>query len=274
MMQIALAARDTAREASIDGVVVAHGTSTLEYTAFLADLILDSPTPVVFTGAMRRADDSEADGPRNLRDAVAVAAASGTRGLGSLVCFAGRIIAARTAWKSQRLGLDAFVDLAGDVGRVTGPEVTIIRRSRRPPSLDARLSTDVALVKAIPGDDGRAIAALMGSGTRGLVVEGLPGVGGIPPGMHTALTAAAKAIPVVVASRAPYGRLPEVVSGGTGEPLLGRGMISAGDLTAEHAWLLLMVILGQETDPDGARSAFAAWTTHATDGGAGSMEES
>jgi L-asparaginase len=266
MMEIAKVARDAAHDASTDGVVVAHGTTTLEYTAFLADLTLDGSTPVVFTGAMRRADDAAPDGPRNLRDGVMVAASAETRGLGSLVVFAGRIMAARTAWKAQRQALDAFVDLAGDVGRIEGGEVTILRRPPRRTPLAAELSADVALIKAVPGNDGRSIAGLMSGGIRGLVVEGLPGVGGIPPGMHAELEAAARTIPVVVASRAPYGQLPDVVSGGTGEPLAGLGLISAGDLTAEHAWLLLMVILGQRTDLEDVRTAFAAAT--AVDGDA------
>jgi L-asparaginase/Glu-tRNA(Gln) amidotransferase subunit D len=99
---------------------------------------------------------------------------------------------------------------------------------------------------------------MLQQGSAGMVVEGLPGEGGIPPRMQGALIAAAQTIPVVISSRAPYGSLSAEVTGGTGEPLGGRRLLSAGHLTAEQAWLLLMAVLGEHQDPEQARSAFMA----------------
>jgi len=257
MAAIAIAARDAARTTDA-GVVVTHGTTTLEGTAFLADLVLDTDAPVVLTGAMRRADDPEPDGPANLAAAIRVAADPCARGLGALVVFAGRILAAGSVWKAHRTDLDAFVDLAGDVGRVTAASVVVSRSVPRRPTFSGRLDERVAFVKAVAGGGGEAIDAARASGARGLVVEALPGAGGIPPAMLPALAAAAEGIPVVIASRAPYGRMPDRPTGGTGEPLAGLDLISAGGLTAEQGWLLLMAALADGDDDRDVRARFRA----------------
>jgi L-asparaginase len=261
MLAIATAARDAAREGSVDGVVVTHGTTTLEYTAFLSDLVADGGVPVVFTGAMRRADDPDPDGPGNLRDALRVAASPTARDLGVLVVLAGRVMAGRSVWKARRRDRDAFVDLAGDVGSLEGDRLTITRRPVQRAALSGRLAPNVAFLKAVPGADGTAIERMLQQSVAGMVVEGLPGAGGIPPRMQEAVITAAQEVPVVISSRAPYGRLPAEVTGGTGEPLAGGRLLSAGQLTAEQAWLLLMALLGEHSDPERARSAFVTAAT-------------
>jgi L-asparaginase len=266
MAEIALAAREAAREPGIDGVVVTHGTTTLEYTAFLTSLVVDGSTPVVLTGAMRRADDPDADGPGNLRDAIRVVSSRVPRAEGVFTVFAGRILAARRCWKARRMDTDAFVDTGGQIGSVVDGAVTL--QGDPPPSagFSGRLVTNVAFVKAVPGLDGRAIERILADDPAGIVVEGLPGVGGVSPDMHASLIGAARDRPVVLASRAPFGRLPEVVTGGTGEPFRDAGFWSAGDLTAEQAWLLLMSVLGEGGTPDDVRAQFhaIAFPTQAT----------
>jgi len=265
MAGIARAARDAAREPHVQGVVVTHGTTTLEYTAFLADLFLDVDTPVVFTGAMRRADDADPDGPRNLRDAVQVAASDEARGLGALVVFAGRILHARSAWKARRIDLDAFVDLAGQLGQVSNGLIDLAPSPgghRRAEPFAGGIDANVALIKAVPGMGAWPIATLPEE-IRGAVIEALPGVGGIPPGMVRAVVDAAQRVLVVLASRAPYGRLPETSTGGTGEPLRDARLLSAGSLTAEQAYLLLMAVLAET---DSSEKAAARFVTAAQSG--------
>jgi L-asparaginase len=260
MAEVARRARDAAHDPSVRGVVVTHGTTTLEYTAFLADLFLDVDTPVVLTGAMRKADDPEADGPANLRAAVRVAASDEARGAGALVVFAGHIIAGGRTWKSSRLDLDAFVDLGGELGRVTDGHVSLRPPASRIGPMGGELDARVAFVKALPGLGSDAVTAALPAGMRGLVVEGLPGVGGIPTGMRTGLIEAAQRLPVVIASRAPYGRLPNAPTGGTGEPLRDSELLSAGSLSAEQAWLLLMAVLAETSTREGANARFRQLT--------------
>ena len=260
MARIALRAATLADTPGVDGVVITHGTTTLEYTAFLADLVHRADTAVVLTGAMRRADDPRPDGPANLRDAVLVAAAEEARGLGAVVVFAGRILGAGRVWKANRSEVDAFVDLSGrDVGRIRDGVVEILDRPVRPQPFSGRLDTRVRLVKLVPGADGAEIDAAAARDVRGLVVEALPGSGGVPPRALEALRAAASRIPVVIASRAPFGDQPAAPTGGTGEPLADVPLLSAGSLSAEQAWLLLMLVLGETTRFDEAsRKRFEA----------------
>lgn len=249
MAKIAGQAAEAASQTDVDGVVVTHGTTTLEYTAFLADLFVRGAAPVVFTGAMRRADDRTPDGPDNLRDAIAVAASPDARDHRALVVFASKILAGRSAWKSNRSDGDAFVDLSGaPVGHVHGGVVSIDvapgPRMTFAPTIEPR----VAFVKLVPGAAGELIDAALASDPLGLIVEALPGSGGVPPAAVPSVRRAAGGIPVVIASRAPFGTQPSVPTGGTGEPLVGIPLLSAGRLSAEAAWLLLMVILGQDVD--------------------------
>jgi L-asparaginase len=255
MLDIAVAARDAALKPGVAGVVVTHGTTTLEYTAFLVHLIQQGMTPIVITGAMRRADDLHPDGPANLRAAVRVAASDEARGLGALVVFGGRILGGSTVWKAHRAALDSFRDLAGDVGRISDERMIVARRPSQGPGLSGRLDANVAFIKAVPGMDGRLVEAAT-IGAHGLVIEALPGAGGIPPAMLAPVALAARTMPVVVVPRAPFDRAASTPTGGTGEPLAMMDLLSPGRLTAETAWVLLMATLGETGDPGTAKTLF------------------
>ena len=256
MQRIAVRLRDETH-ITAGGLVVTVGTSTLEYLAYMTDLFIDGDAPVVFTGAMHKADDPDPDGPRNLRDAFAVARAEGSRSRGVVVCFHGRIIAARDVWKKERQAADAFIGIGGDLGSVRNGNVAYVREVSGRRTLNGEIEPAVALVKAYPGCDGALLSAAVAGNARGIVVEGLPGAGGVPQPMQVAMRdAAARGVVVAVASRAPHGSVPRPPTGGTGSPFADAGFLSAGNLTAEKAWVLLMATLGHASDTSGARALF------------------
>jgi L-asparaginase len=247
------------------GLVVTVGTSALEYVAYMTDLVVGAPAPVVFTGAMRRADEPSPDGPRNLEDAVLVAGSGESWNRGVLVCFAGRILSSRGVYKQHRNDDDAFLDVGGDLGSVVDGEVTYLRRPRRHRSLSGRIDSSVELVKVYPGASGALLDAVRLRGARGVVIEGTPGAGGIPPTMLPALRRLVdEGAVVVVSSRAPLGRVPDPPTGGTGSPLRDLPLLSAGDLTSEKAWVLLSAVLGESAEPESARALFSAVLAEST----------
>ncbi|MEV4455091.1 asparaginase domain-containing protein, partial [Microbispora sp. NPDC049633] len=129
-------AAEIARD-DVTGVVVTHGTDTMEETAFLLDLVHRGDKPVVLTGAQRAADQPDSDGPRNLREAVAVAASPDARGCGALISFAGQIFAARGTRKHHTVAAQPFRTLdGGSVGRVDSTGAHITARPVRPAPLD------------------------------------------------------------------------------------------------------------------------------------------
>ncbi|MFZ0128716.1 MAG: asparaginase [Candidatus Dormiibacterota bacterium] len=257
MRVIALRIRDEARTHPERGLVVTVGTSALEYLAYMTELFFDADAAIVFTGAMHRADDPSPDGPSNLRDALDVARADESRGKGVLVAFHGRILSARGVWKRHRHDIDAFIDVNGPVGKVVQGDVTYERTPVEGPRFSGVIDPAVALLKVVPGADASAVDAALDRGTHGLVVEGLPGAGAVPlPMLEGVARAVAANVPVVIASRAPQGRVPTPPTGGTGSPLRALPLLSANDLTAEKAWILLMVALGEGRDPADASRLF------------------
>src|SRR5262249_41418485 len=165
--------REQARRGGVAGVVVTHGTDTMEETVFLIDRLLDAQAPVVLTGAQRGADEADSDGPRNLRDAIRVALAPTARSRGAMIVFAGRIHAAREARKVHTSALDAFASPGyGPIGYVDGEAVSFRRvPERRTPLAVPEKLAQVDLIRLHAGSDGRFLRASVASGARAIVLE-------------------------------------------------------------------------------------------------------
>jgi L-asparaginase len=231
--------------AEVSGVVVTHGTDTMEESCYLADLLLQSDKPAVFTGAQRAHDDPNPDGPSNIIGAVRTAAASAARALGAVICFADQIHAARDVTKVSASALATFQSYdKGALGEVDAGRVVIHRRPerRRTFAVDG-LETRVPLLRLYLGFDVALVEAALERGARGLVIEAF-GRGNGPAALVPVVRAAVAAgVPVIVTSRCPTGRVEPIYGNGGGKDLADAGAVFAGDLKGPKARLLLMVLL-------------------------------
>ncbi|WP_169947479.1 asparaginase [Microbispora sp. H11081] len=243
-----------AADPDVDGIVVTHGTDTMEETAFFVDLLLGSGRTVVFTGAQRHAGEPDGDGPRNLADALRVAADTRARGLGAVIVMAGRVHAARHATKAHTVAPDAFDSPGyGPIGQVYGERVHVAARPERLPGFApaelGRLEARVDVVPAYLGADGVHVAASRAAGARGLVLQGL-GAGNPTPGLLSEIrVCVAAGVPVLVTSRCHTGPAVPVYGAGGGATLEEAGAVFAGSLAAPKARLLLAAALAAEPGP-------------------------
>jgi L-asparaginase len=253
------------QDPDVSGLVVTHGTDTTEETAYFLDLFHRDPRPVVVTGAQRPADARDSDGPRNLGDAVTVAASDAARDLGVLVTFGGRVFPARGVRKSHTLAADTFAAPdTGAVGWVHGNRVGVESRPRRRPALDlaafdpAGLRVDIAACH--PDADAVALRAFAAAGARGIVLEAT-GAGNANPEICAAvaeLTAAG--IVVVTSTRVTAGPVTALYGNGGGADLLAAGAVPSGLLRPSQARVLVAALLGVHRDPATVRTEFLAHT--------------
>ena len=245
-------------DASVDGVVLTHGTDTLEETAYLLDLTLASPKPVVFCGAMRTVSEPGWDGPANLLAAVRTAVHPASSGRGVLVTVGEQIHAAAEATKWHSQSLAAFRSPHGPLGVIDRGQVVYHRPPFRAAVLPARrLVSEVDLHTMAAGVDDALVRASLARGTRGLVLEAT-GCGNVPPAVLPAVRAAlAKGIPVVLVSRCSEGRLaPAYGYEGGGRMLKEMGLIFGQELPGAKARIKLMVALGVSADAADVRRMF------------------
>jgi L-asparaginase len=236
----------------VDGIVVTHGTDSLEETAYLLARSVASETPIVFTGAMRTSSDLGWDGPGNLGAAIRVASSDEARGQGVLVAMSDRVFTALDVTKAHTYMVDAF-DSPGlgpvavlDDGRV------VFRRSIQVPApiLNApALAQPVDIVYAYAGSDSRLLDASREGNGRAIVVAGM-GRGNVPVAMLDGIDRwIAEDKPVVITSRIARGRVGHTYGyAGGGRRLAERGAIFAGSRRPQQARLDVMLGLGAGLD--------------------------
>jgi L-asparaginase len=232
--------------AGTEAFVVTQGTDTIEELAFALELLLRPVGPVVVTGAMRPADAVSADGPRNLRNAIAIASARAGEDTGVLVALDDTIHAARFVGKRHRHGVSAFRSAPpGPVGHVVEGDVrlfwlpTPLRLGLTP-----RLSPVPEVVVAAFGLGSGPEALACASAADGLVVAGVGG-GHVPEVAVAPLRSLARDKPVVLASRVPDGEVLERTYAypGSERDLLRQGLVSARWLSPWKARILLQLLL-------------------------------
>lgn len=232
-----------------DGVIVTHGTDTLEETAFLLDLTLPADKPVVVVGAMRPADAVGYDGLRNFANAVRVASDRQATGRGVLVVMSDRVFAARDVRKVRTRGTEAFRGFPREsIGFVTPASLEWFGapwREGRAAAFDWHEKLpEVAILYAFAGLDGSAVERQIGAGTRGIVVAGL-GEGNMSQGAREVLVAQARrGLPVVRSSRTDEGLVDREAEDDD------NGFIAARALNPQKARILLQLLLADGiTDP-------------------------
>lgn len=239
-------------DSTVRGVVVTHGTDTLEETAYLLDLTVPGATPVVVTGAMRTASELGADGPANLEAAVRVAASEKAQGLGALVVMNGQIHAARFVTKMDTLSTATFQSPGwGPLGRIVGNQVRIAWRLDRETLPHSELEERVALIKLTVGMESHFLEDALARDMRGIVLEGL-GAGRIPPWWLPSIErAVGEGVTVVIASRCPSGPVWDAYGyRGAYRSLRELGCLFSSGLNGQKARVRLMVVLGSASTPD------------------------
>jgi len=241
------------------GAVVTHGTDTIEESAFLCHLTVRGDKPVVFTGSLRTSSDLSWDGPRNLLDAIRVAASPAARQLGTLLVLNEEIHSARFVTKSNGLVLGAFTSPAcGPLGRIYNGAPLFFTQPALPRRLlSPALEEAVATVRVLSGDRTSLPAALAQLRLRGLVIDGF-GSGRVPAEWCAALgDAVRQGLTVVLTSRTGGGAVGDAYGyDGSATSLLRLGLIAAHELPAHKARLKLMLALGNGLTRDQLRDYF------------------
>jgi L-asparaginase len=243
----------------IDGIVVTHGTDTLEETAYLLDLTVKTDKPIVVIGAMKTSSEPDWDGPHNLVDAICICVNPNSKGMGVFVCLNGEINAASEVTKTHTEDIETFHSL--DFGMVGFVEKQRVIYNRVPRKLEKitteKINCNVDLIKAYAGMNEKFFKFSADSGVEGIVVEAM-GVGNVPPPAYSGIKYAVdKGIPVVLVSRCPAGETLDIYGyPGAGKWLKEIGVIFADYLNGQKARIKLMLSLGAAKNREELRKLF------------------
>jgi L-asparaginase len=242
-----------------DGVIVTHGTDTLEETAYFLDLTIKTEIPIVVIGAMKNSSEPDWDGPRNLIDALQICLNENSKNLGVLVCLNGEINAASEVTKIYSDSVESFKSLDfGTLGFVQNGRVIFNRLPRHFETIQTKkINTNVDLLTVYAGMDEKFFNFSADSKVDGIVVEAL-GVGNVPPPAFEGIKyAVEKGIPVVLTSRCPAGETDDVYGyPGAGKHLHNLGVIFSDYLNGQKARIKLMIVLGLTNKLDEIRKHF------------------
>lgn len=226
-------------DAEVAGVVVTHGTDSMEESAMAADIFHTDPRPVVFTGAMKTFDDPDPDGPRNLADAINAAADPENREEGAFISFGGGLIPARGAYKQDTESPHGFATNAPEGAARPAPR-------ERASLADANVWT----IAAFPGAPRELVDSAVEAGARGIVVEAM-GAGNVGTAVAEAIRDALhRGVTVAMSTRVPQGPVVGVYGGAGGAAtLFEHGVVGTGYLRPAQARIALAAALATNADP-------------------------
>lgn len=260
MLKLSKVVKESINKNEIDGIVVTHGTDTLEETAYLLDLSVRTDKPIVVIGAMRTSSEKDWDGPRNLTDAIHICNNPNSAAMGVLVCLNGEINAASEVTKTHTEDVETFHSLDfGALGYVNRGRVWFNRTPRKLEGLETdKINSNIEIIKVYTGIKETMFKLAADSGIDGLVVEAL-GVGNVPPPAFNGIKyVLGENIPVVLVSRCPAGETLDVYSyEGAGKWLKDAGVIFSDYLNGQKARVKLMLALGANYSQDQLQSFFS-----------------
>jgi L-asparaginase len=249
-----------ARQPEIHGIVVTHGSNTVEETAYFLHLTVKTDKPIVLTAAQRQFSTLSSDSPKNFLQAVRVAASDDARGKGALVVTNDVINGARDVRKNMSYRVETYSSgELGYLGFVDEDRVSFYHSSAKP-----RLVFDVTKLERLPrvdivytyaGADGALLDAAVNARADGIVIAGFPTGSGTPAMDEAVARIVAKGIPVVMTNRGGMGRVTET-AGRQGEH---RPLIYGDNLTPQKARILLMLALTGTRDPARLKQIFATY---------------
>ena len=261
MFELAEVVKALQKRQDINGIVITHGTDSLEETAYFLDLLNDGEKPVVVTGAMRNGSELGYDGPANLSAAICTACSEESLNQGVLVVMNNQVYAADEVAKVHTLALDTFQSPDfGPLGIIDQDQVIYYRsRKHQPANIQATEPKKVGLIKSVAGDDSDVIDFMVQKGYEGIVIEAM-GRGNVPPDMVAGIDKAiASGIPVVLVSRCLRGRVLDSYGyTGGGRDLRQRGVILGDNLSGQKARIKLMLLLNATKDMETLRQRFEA----------------
>lgn len=231
----------------VDGIIVTHGTDTLEETAYLLDLSVKTSKPIVVIGAMKTSSEKDWDGPKNLIDAIHICNNSNSNGIGVLVCLNGEINAASEVTKTHTEDIETFHSLDfGALGFVDNGRVWFNRLPKKLESIQTnKIDSNVDIIKVYAGIKENIFRLIADTDISGLIIEAL-GVGNVPPPAFEGIKyVMSKNIPIVLVSRCPAGETLDIYSyAGAGKWLKESGVIFSDYLNGQKARIKLMLALG------------------------------
>lgn len=259
MFDLSQKIRELILKQEVDGIIVTHGTDTLEETAYFLDLTVKTEKPIVIIGAMKTSTEPDWDGPRNLIDAIHIINNPNSKGLGVLVCLNGEVNAASEVTKTHTEDIETFRSLDfGSLGFVEKGKVIYNRLPRKLETIETeKINSNVDLIKVYAGMDHKFFKYSADNNAEGVVVEAM-GVGNVPPAAFEGIKhITEKGIPVVLVSRCPAGETLDIYGyPGAGKWLKQAGVIFADYLNGQKARIKLIICLGLTSDINKLRKMF------------------
>ncbi len=242
----------------ISGIIITHGTDTLEESAYFWDLTLNIRKPVVVVGAMRNSSELGYDGPANLAAAVCTAISPKAVDKGVLVVLNNEVNTALEVTKTNTLSLNTFQSRYGPIGIIDTNDFIVHRNITERDFIDTDdVEKNVFLIKSCIDMNPEIIDFYLNQGAKGIVIEAM-GRGNLPPAFIPYIQKAVKnRVAVVIVSRCPSGRVMSSYGyEGGGKMLHDLGVIFGGELSGQKARIKLMLALHKSKDDNYIRSLF------------------